>query len=902
MKTTVSLRWLLPLALLLISTANAQIGTRLLPPVPAELGLPFWGHSLAINGSFLATGDPAFGAGAGSVRVFDLKSGAPIRTFNGATPGDAFGTAVAVRGSELIVGSPNASGGLGLVSFFDIPSGRLLGVIEPGALVFGPPISGGFGSSIACDGELIAMGAPQAANGGSARGIVAAVRRAIGIRGDGGAIHALTPTDPQNNANFGQAVAVYGSTIAVGAPNFDQPGLDDSGKIYLYKGLTGGSGGTLTEDLADTSGATAIGAGYGWAVALSSSHLIASAPFVSGSTGAVWFVNLLRPLLPAQVENGPAALAQFGYSLAASEALVAIGSPGFSPGGGLIATGQVRLYQEPADATPFLLFNEGQLERPFLLNTSVTGQTVALSGSLVAAGSPGVGDVVTATFSTSTFDSANLIRIEASTGEALPSVFSPQITGFTQAAVSGVAPFQSRTLSAASTSYQETPRGPVQRRQAFLMPYLGGLAYRSPGSLAPSPTALVGNTGNYYGYSPIPTQFRAFSVGTLSESLFIEKNLPLAQVAIKAFSPPRHAQATAPGNEFFTFPATFQTKAGGPAVTPASDSGMTLFTPTGAEFRTLQEGVSTFPPTGSTFGQFPGRVSHEFRNLVFPFTVLGSPAATDSALASYDTVTDSYALVAREGDPAPDATPGTATFSAFLGESSDGFAAHRAVLFRASLRGRGVTAATNEGLWVYDSSIRPTPILIAQKGIPVSAIKGNPKITRFLRYGIDRPGAVLVLAQLAGNGVSAANNLALIEFRLGSSNAIVLLRKGFPAPGTNGAFVKAIPFLDGRTSGHWAALVTLARATGRADASNDLALYTHQTSGVSDLVLALRKGARFSRPGAEILKSILLSASISDGRSGALGIGLGHVIETDRAAAAILTFSDGVQSIATVNP
>ena len=902
MKSPHLLHWLFLNALLVLASAEAQVGTRLMPPFPAEPGQPFWGQSLAINGDFFATGDPAFNAGTGTVRVFDAKTGAPIRTFTGTQVGGAFGTAVAVRGSELIVGSPNANLGLGLVSFYDITSGRLLGVIEPGVLVFGPTIAGALGSAIACDGELIAIGASQATNGGSARGVVAAVRRTIGFRGNGGAINALVPSDAQDNANFGHSVAVYGSTIAVGAPNFDQPGLADSGKVYLFQGLTGGTGGSFFETSANSSGATAIGAAYGWAVALSPSHLIASSPFVAGSTGAIWFLNLLHPSRPAQVENGSTPFGQFGYSLAASENLLAVGSPGFGPGGPLVATGQIAIYQEPTDALPFTLMSVRTLERPFLINASLTGQAVATHGSTIAAGSPGTGDVIAAAFSTDTFDAATTIAIEASTGESLPSVSSPQITAFTQAAVSGLGPYQSRTLSATQTRFQAPQLGQAPRGQAFLMPYRGELAYRAPGSLPPIPTALVGNTGNYFGYSPIPTQFRAFAAGTFSESLQFEKNLPLAQVAIKAFSAPRHAQATAPGNEFFTFPATFQTKAGGTAVTPASDSGFTLMTPTGSEFRTVQEGVSTFPPTGSTFGQFPGRLSHEFRNLVFPCTLLGSPATSDTALASYDTVTDTYARIAREGDTAPSATPATATFSAFLGESSDGFGSHRTVLFRASLRGPGVTAATNEGLWFYDSTIDPLPILIAQKGIPVSALKGTPKITRFLRYGIDRPGAIIVLAQLAGNGITSANNLALIEFRVGSSNAIILLQKGRTAPGTNGALVKSIPFLDGRTSGHWAALVTLARAKGRADATNDLALYTHQTTGVTDPVLALRKGARFLRSGSETLKSILLSATVSDGRSGALGMGLGHVIDTDRSAAAILTFLDRVQSLTTVSP
>ena len=902
MKPSHFLLWLFLNALLVIASAEAQIGTRVIPPFSAEPGTPFWGYSIAVNGSYIASGDAAFNGGQGIVSVFDVKTGATIRTIAGTLSGGAFGTAIALRGSELIVGSPNAFGGFGLVSFYDIPSGRLLGVIDPGALVFGPAISGAFGSAIACDGEVIAVGAPQASNGGSSRGVVAYIRRAIGIRGDGGRINALIPTDPQDDANFGSSVAVYGSTIAVGAPNFDRPGLADSGKTYLYKGLANTAGSTLTETVADSSGATAIGAAYGWAVALSPSHLMASAPFVSGSTGAVWFLNHLHPSRPAQVQNGTSPMALFGYALAASESFVAIGSPAFKPGGPLNNTGQVSIFQEPSDSTPFLLINQGQLERPFLINGSLTGQTVALSGSLIAAGSPGAGNLLTASFATDTSDSANLIRIEASTGESIPAPSSPQITAFTQAAVSGVGPFQSRTLSAASTSYQAAPRGPVTRGQAFLMPYAGTLTYRAPGSLPPNPTALVGNTGNFYGYSPIPTQFRAFPYTSLSESLLFEKGRSLAQVAIKAFSPPRHAQAAAPGNEFFTFPATFQTKAGGTAVTPASDSGFTLMTPMGGEFNTVQEGVSIFPPTGSTFGQFTGRLSHEYRNLVFPCTLLGSPATIDTALASYDTVTDTYALIAREGDTAPGATPAAATFSAFLSESSDGFDSHRAILFRASLRGPGVNSASNEGLWVYDTSIDPAPILIAQKGIPITAIKGTPKITRFLRHGIDRPGAIVVLAQLAGTGFSSANNLALIEFRIGSPNAVVLLQKGRPAPGTNGALVQSIPFLDGRTSGHWAALVTLARSKGCADATNDLALYTHQSRGVSDPVLALRKGARFHRPGSEILKSILLSASVNDGRSGSLGIGLGHVIDTDRSAAAILTFLEGVQSLSTVNP
>jgi len=903
MKRPLSLLLVLLVSLHSLTEATAQIRTRLMPPFPAEFGTPFYGTSVAINKTYVATGDPAFDGGTGTVRVFDSKTGATVRTFSGSLAGAAFGTAIAVRGTELIVGSPNAAAGKGLVSFFDIPSGRLLGVIQPGTPGFTPDYAGAFGFSIACDGELIVVGCPQAANGGLDRGMAVVIRRPIGSKGDSAfPTHYLLPSDPQNSANFGRSVAIYGSTIAVGAPNFDQPLLSDSGKVYLYNDVFVGVGGVFTEILSNSSGATAIGIGYGWSVALTPSHLIASSPFASGSLGSVWFVNHLYPARPAQVENGTNPLGLFGYSIAASESHVAIGSPGFTPGGALPSTGLVSVYQEPSDSTPFILFQEGILERPLVRSNSLTGQAVAITGSEVAAGSPGVGDVVTASFSSSTSDSANLIQIEKTSGESLPSSFSPQITGFTQAAVSGVGPFQSRTLSAVTTSYQDTPRSRPIRSQAFLVPYLGSLTYQPPGSLPPKPTAIVGNTGNYFGYSPIPTQFRAFVSGILTQSLLVEQNLPLSQVSLKSFSPPRHAQATAPGNEFFSFPAIYQTKSGGVPVSSASDSGITLFSPTGTEFLTLQEGTSAFPPTASLFGQFPGRLSHEFRNAVFPLTLPGSPPSSDSALGSYDTVANAYALVAREGDVAPDATPVSATFSSFLGENSDGFGSHKAVLFRASLRGAGVTAATNEGLWVYDTTLSPTPLLIAQKGIRISSIKGTPKITRFLRYGIDRLGAIMVLAQITGSGSFATNNVALIEFSLSPLSARILLQKGTPAPGTNGALIKAFPFIDGRTSGHWTVLTTLTSAPGRADATNDLALYTHQTSGRHDPVLALRKGSRFNRPGSEIIKSILLSAPVTDARSGALGIGLGHVIDIDRSVAAILTFTDGIQCLSTVNP
>ena len=197
-------------------------------------------------------------------------------------------------------------------------------------------------------------------------------------------------------------------------------------------------------------------------------------------------------------------------------------------------------------------------------------------------------------------------------------------------------------------------------------------------------------------------------------------------------------------------------------------------------------------------------------------------------------------------------------------------------LVRATLTGGipAVTLANNKGIWQCDPSLNKRQALVKGQTIGLAGLK----IAKVINvWGAQRISGVantkvLVLVQLAGPGVSAANDQALLLTQEGNTGATpkvdILMREGDPAQGCGTGTISRVN-VDAYCGGYLI-LATLAGAP----AGTELALYAGRlmdqgygvvgnsttTSIIRRPVLFLRKGWQYDGQPSKI-KSIYLPAS-----------------------------------------
>ena len=205
--------------------------------------------SSLLSVAVLASG-PAFGAG-------------PV----GPTPMVSFGAAMVMVGDELYVGRPSVS------AFFPLPpaeKGAVYGFRRSGAgwtqttmlTSDAAKLGDGFGSTLATDGTLLAVGAPAAVPGGAVylfQRAGSAWRQVARIVAPNGAEH----------DGFGEAIAIAGDLMVIGAPGRDSA----RGATYAVR-RTGGSWG---DPVAVGRGAAA-GDNFGKAVGIAGDRVVVGAP------------------------------------------------------------------------------------------------------------------------------------------------------------------------------------------------------------------------------------------------------------------------------------------------------------------------------------------------------------------------------------------------------------------------------------------------------------------------------------------------------------------------------------------------------------------------------------------------------------------------------------------------
>ena len=309
-----------------------------------------FGLSVAISGSLIVVGAYRADDGAvdsGVAYVFDATTGELVSTLRNPTPGrqDYFGFSVAIANEQVLVGAyrdDSDASDTGAAYLFDAETGSLLATLSNPA----PDDFDFFGYSVAMSNEALVVGAHQEDVGAFNAGAVYVFDRL-----DPTVFRRIDNPAPQASDQFGLSVAIWGTTLAVGAPRKDLGDLD-AGGVYLFHALTGQLRHTITDTAPD------FGGNFGGAISLSHNLLAVGAhrrefPRVNGG-GSVDLFDATSGVLLRQLENPrPAVNDFFGWSVATGSNLTVVGTPLVD--GATTDRGAVSLFFSQPNAAPFVL-------------------------------------------------------------------------------------------------------------------------------------------------------------------------------------------------------------------------------------------------------------------------------------------------------------------------------------------------------------------------------------------------------------------------------------------------------------------------------------------------------------------------------------------------------------------
>jgi len=246
----------------------------------------FLGTAVAIEGDAIVAGavadDIGMNVAQGSVYTF-TRTGAPARnqtaklTASDGAAGDRLGGSVAVNGDTIVAGagSDETGGNAGQGSAYTFARTGPVARTETAKLTSGDGDAGDdFGRSVALAGDTIAVAAPEddiagESNHGSA---FTFARSGAPARTE---TAKLTASDSALGDLLGQAVAVDGETIAVGACCDDIAGVVNTGSVYTFSRSGAGSR-TETAKLFAADGAN--NDQLGSSVAIDGDTVVAGAP------------------------------------------------------------------------------------------------------------------------------------------------------------------------------------------------------------------------------------------------------------------------------------------------------------------------------------------------------------------------------------------------------------------------------------------------------------------------------------------------------------------------------------------------------------------------------------------------------------------------------------------------
>ena len=246
------------------------------------------------------------------------------------------GTSIGHAGSLVALGAPHAGCGhdacdAGMVVLHAAGSRMVTPIVPPSA-----EPGGRFGAAVAASGNVIAVGSPRVDGGddlpdaGAVDVFAAEVRPGGTI--DARAIARLVPPTPSTSGRFGTSVATDGERIAVGEPGAGT-GTPRPGAVHVFRR----HGGAWRFEVTLRASAGAVG-WHGAAVALAGANLLAGAPLArpwgagTSRVGAVehWQLSPAGWRRAGVLAPDDAATegAGFGTAIALLDGMAAVGSPG----------------------------------------------------------------------------------------------------------------------------------------------------------------------------------------------------------------------------------------------------------------------------------------------------------------------------------------------------------------------------------------------------------------------------------------------------------------------------------------------------------------------------------------------------------------------------------------------
>jgi len=244
----------------------------------------WFGYAVGVDGDRAVVGafkDDDSGSSSGSAYVFERQTNgtwtqaAKLLASDGSAD-DEFGTAVAVSGTRILVGGPKnddkgANSGSAYV-FERQTNGTWQQVAK--LLASDGAASDFLGCAVAIDGTIAALGANEQDTTASNSGAVYVFERQS--NGTWSQTAKLKASDAQSGDRFGQAVALRGSVLAVGAPEDDDQG-SNGGSVYVFTRQSNGAW-TQTAKLLAPSPDGDAGDKLGSSVATDGWHVLAGAP------------------------------------------------------------------------------------------------------------------------------------------------------------------------------------------------------------------------------------------------------------------------------------------------------------------------------------------------------------------------------------------------------------------------------------------------------------------------------------------------------------------------------------------------------------------------------------------------------------------------------------------------
>ncbi len=336
--------------------------------------------------------DDAGGGRSGSAHVFDLNSSTPavpIFTLRkpGPAAGDYFGVAVAISGTRVVVGALGDDTGAtdaGGAYIYELSSAT------PAVPAFtlhkpGPAVNDDrFGTAVAVDGTRVVVGVPFDKTGAEKAG--SAYVYDLASSTPTVPVVTLNNPGPQSYEYFGTAVTIAGTRVVVSAP-YDNTGAGQTGSVYVYDI---GSAAPAVPVFALNNPGPGFNDSFGNAVAMSGARVAVGAAYdgavaIEGGSVYIYDLGSGTPLVPVVRLNkpSPADFENFGRSVSISGTRIVVGAPYDDPGEAAAGSAYVFDLRSSTPAVPV-----ATLRKPGPALNDNFGTSVVIVGNTVAIGTP----------------------------------------------------------------------------------------------------------------------------------------------------------------------------------------------------------------------------------------------------------------------------------------------------------------------------------------------------------------------------------------------------------------------------------------------------------------------------------------------------------------------------------